>query len=62
VGEAAYDAGAEILTEFFHRELTGFLHDELHPTGRKIIDCCLDGGSLEDYVRLIPHELIRVED
>lgn len=62
VGEAAYDAGAEILTEFFHRELGGFLHDDLHPLGRSIVDCCLQGGSLEDYVSLIPHELMRSED
>ena len=62
VGEAAYDTGAEILTDFFHRELTGLLHEDLHPTGRAIIDCCLEGGSLEDYVKLIPHELMRIED
>jgi hypothetical protein len=62
VGEAAYDAGAEILTDFFHRELRGHLHKDLHPTGRAIIECCLEGGSLEDYVKLIPHELMRGED
>lgn len=62
VGEAAYDAGAEILTDFFHRELSGFLHEELHPSGRKIIECCLENGSLEDYVKLIPHELVKEED
>lgn len=62
VGEAAYDAGAQILTDFFHRELRGFLHEDLHPLGRSIIDCSLQGGSIEDYVSLIPHELMRVED
>jgi hypothetical protein len=62
VGEAAYDAGAEILTEFFHKELKGFLHKDLDPVGRDIIDCCLDGGSLKDYLKLIPHEVLLKED
>jgi len=62
VGEEAYDRGAEVLTEFFHRELRGFLHEDLHPTGRAIIDCCLGGGTTEDYRKLIPHELVNTED
>lgn len=62
VGEAAYDVGAKILMDFFRQELNGFLHEDLHPTGRAIIDCCLQGGSLEDYVSLIPHPLMRSED
>jgi hypothetical protein len=62
VGEEAYDRGAEILTEFFHRELRGFLHDDLHATGRAIIDCCLSGGTTEDFRKLIPHELVNLED
>ncbi|MFP4353286.1 MAG: DUF4914 family protein [Puniceicoccaceae bacterium] len=62
VGEAAYDAGAEILYDFFRQELRGFLHDELHPTGRAIIDCCLDNGTLEDYLKLIPHPVLEEEE
>jgi hypothetical protein len=58
VGETAYDIGAEILTDFFHEQLRGFLHPDLHPTGRKIIDCCLEGGTLQDYTKLIPHEVL----
>lgn len=58
VGETAYDIGAEILTDFFHQQLKGFLHQDLHPTGRKIIDCCLEGGTLQDYTKLIPHEVL----
>jgi len=58
VGEAAYDAGAEILAEFFHRELRGFLDDDLHPLGRKIIECCLNGGTLADYEALTEMETL----
>lgn len=53
VGASAYDQGAEILQEFFQSELRQFLVDELLPTGRRIIDCCLSGGSLEDYEKLL---------
>ncbi len=49
VGTAAYDRGAEILEEFFHQELPQFLVPDLLPTGRKIIECCLSGGTLDDY-------------
>jgi len=62
VGEEAYDQGARVLTEFFHKELNGFLHQDLHPTGRAIIDCCLQGGTVEDYAKLIPHPLVNAED
>ncbi len=54
VGEAAYDAGAGILTRFFHEQLALFDHPELHPTGRQIIDACLNGAGVDDYVRLSP--------
>jgi len=54
VGEVAYDRGAEILTEFFARELEAFRTADLHPLGRRIIDTCLAGGTLEDYEALIP--------
>lgn len=53
VGDAAYDEGARMLTEFFHRELRPFLTDDLHPLGRTIIECCLDGGQVQDYQSLI---------
>lgn len=58
VGEAAYDVGAEILAEFFHKELQGFLDEDLHPLGRKIIDCCLSGGTLADYEALIQRDTL----
>jgi hypothetical protein len=53
VGDEAYDAGAEILREFFRKELEVFLVEDLLPSGKKIIECCLDGGSVEDYTNLL---------
>jgi hypothetical protein len=49
-----YDAGAEKLYEFFRNELQKYLTPELHPTGRRIIETCLNGGSVEDYLDIIP--------
>lgn len=54
VGEEAYDAGAKILTDFFHQQVKEFLVDDLDPQGRKIIEACLQGASAEDYVGLGP--------
>ncbi|MBN1119776.1 MAG: DUF4914 family protein [Anaerolineae bacterium] len=56
VGEDGYDAGADILYEFFRRCLPDFLDPDLDPLGRQIIECCLDGGSLVDYEAMIPVE------
>jgi hypothetical protein len=61
VGPAAYDCGAEVLAEFFARELSAFREPDLMPLGRQIIECCLEGGTLEDYEKLIPHGTL-VED
>lgn len=55
VGEEAYDAGANILADFFMQELRPYLQEkDLDETGRRIIQCCLDGGTIDDYVALIP--------
>ena len=53
VGDEGYDKGAEILMEFFHRMLRSFVSPELDDLGKKIIQCCLDNGSVEDYEQLI---------
>jgi hypothetical protein len=53
VGPAAYDRGAEMLEAFFHSELKQFLVPDLLPAGKKIIDCCLSGGTLADYEALM---------
>jgi len=59
VGEEAYDAGSEILFDFFKQELAKFNDPDLLPLGKQIIDCCLSGGSIEDYASLIPHPTLR---
>ncbi len=53
VGTDAYDRGAKILEDFFHRELDQFLTSELIPEGRNIIDCCLSSGTVSDYEGLL---------
>jgi hypothetical protein len=54
IGNEGYDKGAQILYNFFCQELRQFLVPELNPLGRKIIECCINKGSLEDYEQLIP--------
>ncbi|TKG95729.1 DUF4914 family protein [Puteibacter caeruleilacunae] len=54
VGFDGYDKGAQILEEFFKKELQQYLTPELSETGRAIIEACLNGASNEDYRRLIP--------
>jgi hypothetical protein len=53
VGMEGYDAGAEILTRFFHRELAQFDTDSLDPAGRKIIQLCLEGASIDKYADIL---------
>jgi hypothetical protein len=62
VGPKGYDNGARVLEEFFHKELEAYLEPGLQPLGRKIIDCCLQGGSVEDYVRFFPEARTYVEE
>lgn len=54
VGFEAYDQGAKILSDFFKRELKKFLVEGLNPLGKAIIECCLDDGTIEDYLKFIP--------
>ena len=53
VGEAGYDAGAAILESFFRASLTEYDEPDLAPLGRRIVRCCLDRGTVEDYQDLI---------
>ncbi len=62
VGQPAYDAGAAILTEYFKRELAPFLGSDLLPIGRRIIECCLEGGGLDDYRRLLELPFLEPDD
>jgi len=54
VGTDGYDEGAKILYNFFKKPLQPFLTDELSPVGRKIIDACLSGASVEEYNDVLP--------
>lgn len=53
VGVEAYDQGAKMLYDFFCKEIADFNTSEMVPLGRKILQCCLDQGSLTDYEQLI---------
>lgn len=57
VGNEGYDAGAKILTDFFKKELAKYVTQDLDPLGKKIIECCMSNGTLNDYVDLIPMRL-----
>ena len=54
MGLEGYDKGAQVLVDFFKKELQKYNTDEIHPLGKKIIECCLNDGSLDDYIELIP--------
>jgi hypothetical protein len=58
VGEEAYDEGNQILQKFFKENLKKFIDEDLMDTGKKIIECCLDNGDLDDYISLIDSEPI----
>ena len=59
VGEDGYDRGAEILQEFFHKEIKQFYTDDLMPLGKQIIDLALKGAPVEEYVKLMDDDLSR---
>ncbi len=56
VGPEAFDAGARILTEFFHNELRKYMQPDLDALGEEIIECCLSGGSVDDFAALLEGE------
>ena len=56
VGEAGYDAGAKMLTDFFKKEIKKYLTNELNPIGRDIIQVCLHDGTYDDYIAVFPKE------
>lgn len=59
VGTEAYDIGAKELSDFFKRELAVYDGDaDLDPLGQKIIDVCMNDGSVEDYVALLGEPVI----
>lgn len=54
VGIEGYDKGAEMLKQFFKDELKQYLQDDLLPTGRRIIEACLNDASIEEYNKIVP--------
>ncbi len=54
LGTEGYDKGAALLDDFFRRELEKYLTPDLDPTGRKIIEACMNGAEVDDYNELIP--------
>jgi hypothetical protein len=59
VGDDGYDRGAEILYDFFRTQLAEFLEDDLDPLGRRIVQCCMDKGTVADYEGLINFNIDR---
>jgi hypothetical protein len=54
VGSEGYLYGEKLLSDFFKSELKQFLTEDLDPLGRKIIQCCLNDGTMEEYLQFIP--------
>lgn len=54
LGTEGYDKGAQILYDFFAKELEAYDVEELHPVGKEILECFKKGGSVEDYCKIIP--------
>ena len=53
VGEAGYDAGAKLLSDFFEECLRPYLaEDELDPLGRQIVETALEGGDVRQLEAL----------
>ena len=55
VGTEGYDAGAELLENFFKEELQKYLNGNLLQTGKRIIDACLSGASMDEYNQIVPN-------
>ena len=54
LGEEGYDKGAEILYNFFEKELAVYDTEELHPIGKQILECFYNRGTIEDYCAITP--------
>ncbi|MFP4012219.1 MAG: DUF4914 family protein [Spirochaetaceae bacterium] len=59
VGHEGYDQGAEILHEFFTKEIKRFYTDDLMPLGKQIIDLAVQGAPVEEYVELMGDNFFR---
>lgn len=54
IGENGFKKGANLLTNFFKKELRLFLTKDLDPLGKKIIEFFIKGESIEALNQLIP--------
>ena len=54
VGEEGYDTGSQIIYNFFKKQLPQYLTPELSVIGKRIIDACMSGATVEDYNSIIP--------
>lgn len=54
LGTEGYDKGAQILYDFFAKELAAYDVEELHPVGKEILECFKRNGSIEEYCDIIP--------
>lgn len=54
VGVEGYDAGARILYDFFKKILPVYLTPQLSVIGKKIIEACMSGATVEEYNSIIP--------
>ncbi len=57
VTESGFNSGAKMLSDFFKKELPKFVTEDLDPLGKQIIECCLDDGGLNEYLKFIPIKL-----
>lgn len=55
VGIEGFDAGAQILSDFFKKELEQYNTYALDPLGRTIIEMCLGDAPLEEYTKVLPN-------
>lgn len=56
IGDDAYDRGAEILKDFFKKELAKFDTPDLDPLGKEIIDAYMRDASVTEFAELIPQD------
>lgn len=54
LGTEGYDKGADILYHFFSKELKDYDIEALHPIGKQILECFKQGGTIDDYCKIIP--------
>jgi hypothetical protein len=59
VGPEGYDQGAQVLIDFFKRELEKFLTDDLDPLGRQIIELCMDDAPVSAYAEVMGDSFYR---